>query len=233
MSQTAQNCFKRCKHKVTMMVLKLKTQLEVTHMSTEDLLAAAQEKFISSFEYYETDKQYLGFIFIVIKNKIRDIKTQEIKWARKHVSDETRLPKNGLSGKGDENVSYLELLNNLAEDCKYGDPLDNLVIKDLIETIQEKLKKDLHKEIFRCIVDGKIDREIGEECLRSTSNISQLRRTVIWPLVKDVLKISEDKYEKLIDSGRVNYKLMSEYQASQQLQEEVKVESEGQDATGL
>jgi DNA-directed RNA polymerase specialized sigma24 family protein len=198
---TAGKIYLRLELQVKKIVLTLKTQLGL-YYDTDIIMNEAQNKFIKLFDYYEDDQQYLRFMFSVIKNLMRDIRKKEIKFHKFHVTTSSAsfsIP--GYDNSHDDHT----ILEQIAVDTKREiNPLHNMEVKDVVELVAKSLKREVHREIFLHIVEGKSNIDIAQELGYSASYISVIRVRYIWPLVQKIMNISDHDYFRLTDSGRVN-----------------------------
>ena len=193
---SALRCFDRSHTKIRIMILKLMKQLGY-HNVFDEMMMEVQEKFVENFyEKYETDNQYLRYIFIVMKNRMKDLRFKMYRYTATHLSVPPDI--------GDpEDCNLIRIWNEMAEDTREEAPLDAVIVQDFVSQIHNKLIRDLHKKIFLAMVEGKPPKKIAEELGYSVGHIGQVRANHIWPVVKDIMKIPEDKYDMLIDSCRI------------------------------
>lgn len=200
-SPTALRTFERCRPKVKMMLLRIQKQLQ-HFQPIEDLVHEAQQKWIQCFpDIYEEDSQYLKYMFVVMKNRMKDIRRLEYRYQNTHVSDPAKISR----GLEDSSTSHVQVWNEMAADHKEEMPVDNCIRKEFIEMIEAKLTKDLHIKIFRLMTEGRTHKQIAEELGFSTGHIVQIKTKIIWPIAKEVMRIPEDTYDVLIDSGRIYF----------------------------
>lgn len=195
---TAEIVYQRSELPLIKMILVIKTQIGLFY-DTDEILNEAHEKFIKLFDYYEEDKQYLNFMFSVIKNMMRDIRKREIKFHKFHVTTSSANMVN------DNKIGEDNTLEQLAEDkVREINPASNMETMDMVEMIRTNLKREVHREIFLRIVENKSNVEIAQELGFSASYVSVIRVRYIWPIVKKIMNISDDVYFRLTDSGRIN-----------------------------
>jgi RNA polymerase sigma factor (sigma-70 family) len=199
---TAIKSFTRSKFKIRIMLLKLMQQTGFS-CSLDELISETQEKWIVCFEqYYEEDDQFLKFMFIVMKNKLRDLRNKEFRYQNTHISCPTSIAK--MFPIIDTEVSgYVRVWNEMAADHKEENPLDIIIKKDIINQVNKKLIKDLERKVFIRLVEGASPKQIANDLGYSIGHIGQIRNKRIWPVVKEVMNIPDDKYDMLIDSGRI------------------------------
>jgi len=199
--ETANKIYKRLDQHILRIILNLKQQLGL-YYDTDIIVNEVHAKFIKLFDYYEYDAQYLRFMFTVIKNLMRDIRKKEIKFHKFHVTTSSanfHIP----------DCDYIQddqtILEQIAVDKKREvNPLENMEVKDMIELITRSLKREVHREIFLHIIEGKSNIDIAQELGYSASYVSIIRVHYIWPLVQKIMNISDRDYFKLTDSGRIN-----------------------------
>jgi len=181
--KTALKCFDRSKNKIKFMLMKLKYQLGFDG-PLEELMSEAQEKYIKCFvEVYETDEQFLRYLFIVMKNRIRDLRFKEYRYRNTHQATISgSLEDNNFINSG----GHVRIWNEMAEDHKELNPLDAAIRQDIIEEVSNRLCRDLHKDIFILLVEGKPAKIIAEELGYSVGHIGQVKMKYIWPVVKSI-----------------------------------------------
>jgi len=205
---TANKRFEICLPRVKSMLTTLVRQLGFGE-DFEHLLMDAQDRWITLFEYYENDNQYLSFQFIVMKNRIRKMKKDDWRYKKMHVTDPKAIAGHFKLGITAEHRSSKELSQSavLAEvsdgSLREKDQYEVLQQKELIERIKKNLENSLHQQVFMGIVEGKSIREIAEECNFSVCHISTVRNKYVWPMVKLIMDIPDKKYNLLTDSGRI------------------------------
>lgn len=198
---TASKVYDRLEVQIKKIVITLKIQLGL-YYDLDIIMNEAQNKFIKLFDYYEDDQQYIRFMFSVIKNLMRDIRKKEFKYHKFHVTTSSasfNVP--GYETSQDDHT----ILEQIAVDTKREvNPLKNMESKDIVETVAKSLKREVHREIFLHIIEGKSNIDIAQELGYSASYVSVIRVRYIWPLVQKIMNISNEDYFKLTDSGRVN-----------------------------
>jgi len=204
---TAEKVYVRLQAQVRKIIITLKMQLGL-YYDTDEIMNESQAKFIKLFDYYNDDQQYLRFMFSVIKNLMRDIRKKEIKFHKFHVtisSASFNLP--GQDFSHDDHT----ILQQIAIDTKREtNPLSSIESKDIVEAVTRSLKREVHREIFLHIIEGKSNIEIAQELGFSASYISVIRVRYIWPLVQKIMNISNEDYFRLTDSGRVSCTLSAD-----------------------
>jgi len=202
-SKVAMKCFNRNVLQIKLMLYKLVGQLNF-RCDVKDLLSIAQEKYIKCFYAYENDNQYRRFIFIVLKNAIKDIKNKDLRYNRIHLSNP-----NSIAGifrmvsKEGADLPAIRVWNEMAEDIRTENPLKFLIRKEIEEEVKKKLLKSFHRKVFDLMIKGFKPKDIAEKLGYSSSYIGQIRILHIWPVVKEVMKIPDERYRKLISSGRI------------------------------
>lgn len=205
--ETANKIYQRLEVSMLRIVLTLKKQLGL-YYDTDIIQNEVHAKFIKLFDYYEDDKQYLRFMFSVTKNLMRDIRSKEMKFHKFHVT--TTSVNFDVPGY-DVTTDNHKILEQIAVDTKREvNPLESMEMKDIIELVIKSLKREVHREIFLYIIEGKSNVDIALELGYSASYISVIRVRYIWPLVQKIMNISDHDYFKLTDSGRTNCTLSIE-----------------------
>lgn len=204
-SETALQAYDRCKKKIETMLSRIQRQTTFYTGGLDLLISETQQKWIGCFENrYEDDNQYLKYMFIVMKNRIKDIKADEKQYQSVHVSDPARLSRKDDEG---NNASHTRVWNEMAPDegefRREQSQIDVAIYNETVENIYNALTSDLQRKIFRCLVQGMSSAEISEEIGYSTGHILQIKVNQIWPIVRDTMRIPYDKYDVLIDSGRI------------------------------
>ena len=193
--------FERCSYKINQMLHTLMRQLDF-FVNPDEILSEAQERWVSCYEYtYETDDQFLRYMFVVMKNKIRDLKKAHYRYQRMHVSDPAKLT--GIAGDSEGEMGHTRVWNEMAVDMREEMPITNCEIREAISMIDEALAKPFHRKVFALMVQGLPHQAIAEELGCSTGHVVKTKKDAIWPIVKKVMKIPDDKYDVLIDSGRI------------------------------
>lgn len=205
--ETANKIYQRLEVSMLRIILTLKKQLGL-YYDTDIIQNDVHAKFIKLFDYYEDDKQYLRFMFSVTKNLMRDIRSKETKFHRFHVT--TASINFNIPGY-DVTTDNHKILEQIAVDTKREvNPLKSVEAKDIVELVIKSLKREVHREIFLYIIEGKSNVDIALELGYSASYISVIRVRYIWPLVQKIMNISDRDYFKLTDSGRTNCTLSIE-----------------------
>ncbi len=199
---TAISIFERCKTDIKTMLYTIQKQLHYYENDQEHLLNEAQARWVECFDKYEEDKQYLHYMFVVMKNKVRDIRRLQYRYSNTHISDPAKLA-TAFTDTG-EATGHVRAWNEMAVD-KEPMVVETMVISETINSIEEQLTKDLHKKVFKLLVSGLTHKEVAEELGFSTGHIAQIRAKFIWPVVKEVMKIDDDVYDLLISSGRIYF----------------------------
>lgn len=199
---SALEVFDRCSYHIRLMLHRLMKQCDF-YIEIEDLMCECQERWVACFEdKYENDKQFLRYMFVVMKNKIRDNKKNTIRYQRKHISDPNRL--DGLNGGEREGDSaHVRIWNEMAVDTKEDLPITNAYLREVISMIESELERPFHKQIFKLMVEGLPHKKIAEELGCSTGHVVKIKTEYIWPKVQEVMNIPDKVYEVLIDSGRI------------------------------
>ena len=193
--------FDRNKDKVLRMMWTLNMQSGLFFQS-EELMVEVQERWSFLFEkFYETDNQYLRFMFIVMKNRMKILKKQEMRYRSRNISDPKVI--NARFSIFLEEESSVRIWNEMAEDKREEKPVDCAIKNEIKERVCSGLKP-LHAKIFLLLVDGYPVSEIAKQLGFSQGHVSNIRSKFIWPQVKEAMHISDEKYERLTDSGRVD-----------------------------
>jgi RNA polymerase sigma factor (sigma-70 family) len=178
------------KSKICMLVRRLCFQLNY-RCDVEELICIIQERYLELYEkYFDKNIPYMKFMFKVIKNFIKDEKRKEIRYIRTHQT-EFKNEENGESLTLDE-ISRSREIN----------PVDSLIRSEILDNINKKLSRDLHKQIFVLLSEGFTNREIGNKLGFSQTYVDNIKQTLIFPIVKDVMQIDERKYDKLVNNGK-------------------------------
>lgn len=202
MSEEALMTFERCKPKVKLMLLRIQKQLQHFQL-LDELVHEAQQKWIQCYsDVYEEDTQYMKYMFVVMKNRIKDMRRCEYRYQNTHISDPAKI--NARLSTEDCN-SHVQVWNEMAVDHTEEMPIDNCIRKEFCEMIEAKLTKQLHLDVFRLLSEGRTHKQIAEELGFSTGHIVQIKTKTIWPIVKEVMRIPDDMYDVLVDSGRIYF----------------------------
>jgi DNA-directed RNA polymerase specialized sigma24 family protein len=194
--------YTRCASRIRLIIFKLTKQMDYFPPESE-ILSEVQERWINCYDdIYEDDNQYLKYMFVVIKNKIRNLKKEQNRYLRTHISDPNKLgglshdPEGGQSG-------HTRVWNEMAVDHKEDNPLTACLIKEIVEKINTSLIRDLHREVFKRMLAGLEHKDIAQELGCSTGHVVKIKKDYIWPVVRDVMHIPYCKFDVLIDSGRI------------------------------
>jgi RNA polymerase sigma factor (sigma-70 family) len=191
--------FEKNKPKIIIMLNKLQVQLGF-YLQPEESINECMTKWIDCFETtYEDDEQFMRYMFVVMKNRIKDLKRLYYRYQAMHVSDPSRISKS----QDGEDSGHVRVWNEMAVDTKENQPIENAIINEYVKLITENLSLDLHKKVFDRLVEGKPHKVIAEELGVSSCNVVKIKREIIWPIVKEIMKIGNDRYDVLIDSGRI------------------------------
>ncbi len=191
--------FERCKPKVRSMLFTIQRQLNYFGDDPEHLLNETQARWVECFDRYEEDEQYLHYMFVVMKNKVKDIRRLQYRYSNTHVSDPNKI---GQPSDGYGEVGHVRAWNEMAVD-KEPMVVESMMIQEIVNEIDSRLIKDLHKKVFALLVAGLNHKDIAEELGFSVGHIAQIRARFIWPTAKEVLNIDDETYNVLISSGRI------------------------------
>lgn len=195
---TALGVFERCKPQIITLLFKLQKQLDY-YCDINELISEAQERWVTCFRtIYEEDKQFLRYMFVVMKNRIKDLKRDRWRYQRTHISDPMKICA-GI----EEPDGHVRVWNEMAVDHKEESAPIRVELNELISRIEDKLSKKFHKDVFKMLVEGYPHKKIAEELGCSVGHVAKTKKDFIWPVTQQVMNISEDKYEVLTDSGRI------------------------------
>lgn len=147
-------------------VKRLKYGLNVSFLSEEELLQEARLQFFSLFyDFYEDDNQYLKFIFIVVKNRMRNLKRNNFKRESVFVTDPVTIASRAGLIIDDER----EMKNNPIEFFKGKEDLvKECLSNELFNIIKEKIEKLFDSDtvaVLQGLVSGKTQVNIADEML--------------------------------------------------------------------
>lgn len=195
---SAVSSFERSKWKINNCIISLKFQVGF-YITQEDAMAEFQKTWIEKFsDYYENDRQYLNFMFVVMKNVFRIMKAKEVKWARRHVSDVSTFSFDSVSESGSEGGTILEI----TEDLNAEKPLEKILFDELKQRIKVRLSLKASL-IFDLLLLNFSIKEIAVHAKCTAITVSNIKKREIWPAVKEVLNISDEKYAKMCTSTRL------------------------------
>ena len=206
--RTRDKVWLRLERKMINIVEKLRAKHKFFTIQVEEIMSEVQWKFVSLFyEKYEDDNQYLRFMFIVSKNVIHDMQRKEYRYTNKHSCDLTKLRNKfriPLQGNNNVDDEYLRIINEMAVDNKFeNSQVETLIFKELKEQVETRLENPIHIKIFRLILDEYKPLQISEEINKPTAYVGQVKRHKIFPVVKEVLEMSDEDYEWHSASGRI------------------------------
>jgi len=185
--------FERNKRKIFTCIWYLKKQIGF-YFVQEDAMAEFQKTWIEKFsEYYEDDKQYLNFMFIVMKNLFKVMKAKEVKWTRRHVSDVITTSEDYEEGCS---------ISEVTEDVTTEKPLEKILFDEIKERIKIRLSPRAGL-IFDLLLLNFNAKEIAIHAKCTAITVSNIKKREIWPIVKEVLNIPDEKYTKMCASTRL------------------------------
>ena len=189
--------WERNEYKVKKIINDLKNRYKFYIMTTDEILPDVQSKFHELWaEYWDDDEQYLRFFFVVTKNLIHTLQRREYRYANKHHSN--------LQGKNGEETNYIRILSEIAIDKNTENNIDEQIKhNEIVEQVLELLINETHKDIFRLMIKGYISREICDELGKSMSHVREVKVNEIYPIVKYVMEIPDEKYKYYASSGRI------------------------------
>lgn len=198
--------FERCKHRIYLIILKLRTQLGFP-FNIDEILLETQEKWIECYDIYESDNQYLRYMFIVMKNDMKNKRKKEFRYFNTHVSpsDPAILRTLGANIEIESGEMTVRIMNEVAVDANMREenPLDTCQNKEAVKRIEQRLYKELHVQIFLMLVAGISVEDIAQELNYTPSHINNIRHKFIWPAVKEAMDIPDHQYDRLVSSGRI------------------------------
>jgi hypothetical protein len=198
--------FNRCSNKLKFVIIKLAGQLGM-YIDYDEILDEIQERWISCYDIYEDDNQYMRYMFIVIKNHMRCRRQQDYRYYNTHLSPNSQQVHRtfGFDISIERGDMFVKIMNEIAEDngIREENPLDVTIKNDFISKIFDKLTKPLHRQIFELLAEGKSTKQIAEDLGYTVFHINNVRAKYIWPIVKDIMEIPDKRYENLISSGRI------------------------------
>ena len=134
-------------------------------------------------EYYESDKQYLSFLFVCLKNKIRNFQRRDYRHAERYTGDPIVISYGlGINGYAGEEPDYNGVWGQVP------DPSNDWKEFELLE-ITEKAKHMMDvqgREILDWLMSGdEAAKEVGELMhLESVENLTAKERRRVTRLVK-------------------------------------------------
>jgi DNA-directed RNA polymerase specialized sigma24 family protein len=182
-------------------VMKLKRSFMINTISGDELMSEAMYCFFKNFyRIYEHDAQYLSYLFIVMKNKIIDLKNRENKFYSMHLCLE------GFNGKNKDEENFN--IESMTKDERSGLNKKNEILEENIyEEIKIKISEDLPnnecRKIFALMLLGYKIIEISKELNITPNKVGYIRKNKIWPLAKKYMNIHKREYEYLVSSGRI------------------------------
>ena len=208
----AYKVWERLESEIKNNINKLRNQYKFYTVPMDEILSEVQFKFFELYyDVYETDKQFLNYMYIVTKNVIHDLQRREYKFANRHSCDLTKLrAKFHISiNHVSESESYVRITNEMAVDNKFEhDLLKQTIYEELVAKVEAILKNPIYIKIFRLILQNYKPIDISEIVNISCGYVGHIKRKHIFPAVKEVLNIPDEEYEWLACSGRIfsNYK---------------------------
>jgi len=214
MTKAVERVWNRCEKRIQYTIIfKLAKSFRIQSLTMDDYVSEAMHLFfINFYEKYENDNQYLRFMFIVIKNKMCDLYNREKRYYKTHKTSESLLAgiflipdlmSNGIVKK--------HAINEVPESesiMKYvatngSEVTDSIVHAETCKEIERKLVTEESRQVFRLMKDGYRRCEIGEELGMEPNKVANIKKKKIWPVVKSVMNISDDRYKWLTCSGRI------------------------------
>lgn len=149
-----QKIYLRCLPKIKQMCNTISHQMGsyCYNLSPNNILQEATIKFWSEFDEYYNDKQYMNFLFIAIKTRVRSIQMKEANMRSKYMAPKVT---NSDNIDGDP---YMDGLNNFKDEKTNKPNLDSIeYIADniCIGTVMHNLHDALDQMIVMCVVSGK------------------------------------------------------------------------------
>lgn len=207
----AEKVWERNRRNIVNIVDNLKRKLNYGERETEDILNYVQFKFLQLYyDYYENDQQFMGYMYVVTKHIVFDLRRKDKKFLRKHISDPSvvisacRIVTNGKNNRHDDSTSYIRILGEMAEDKSVevnGEKL--LEYKELVARVKQLLENDIHVRIFELLLQSYKPPEITDIISRSISYVMTVRKKYIYPAVGQVLGLYGEEYEWHASSGRI------------------------------
>ena len=149
--------YQRCEKQLNAMCRKLVHQNKCgNRYDANTITQEARIKFYEAFaEYYDEDQQYLRFLFITIKNQIRNFQNKDNKRDSLFIPP----PPPAVTKDGASNDPYLQGLAELKDPKSEEDIeptyLENISKEFTVDNLVNKLNCELDKSIILCIVSGK------------------------------------------------------------------------------
>lgn len=159
--------------------------------------------FRTYYDKFESENQFMRFIFVSFKNRMIDLKNKERRHAKIFVDAESTkgLWMGGISMDPDTSRNFDLNQINLFED-KSDSFISDIETGDLVDLMAgELLEREV--EVLRMMIDGYRTCEIAELLGCSTPLVGHIKKNKIWPLAKKYLDISDDDFEYLSSSGRI------------------------------
>jgi len=174
----SQKIFESVKGRMKADVEKLRYQTSFHQVNVTELFQEARIVFFKHFEaYYEDDEQYLRFLFIVVKNKIRNMQRIVYTYANRITNDFSLLHSTG------EEPDYHDVWNNVPDPRS----LNNVGRKYIT---MEELKEKCDSTIFNLMEALAAGRHIEDVAAQQQWDVKYLRERLRMELTEKFGEIS-------------------------------------------
>ena len=216
-SRAKDRLFIKCEADIKKNVKKLMYTTGYQQFNEMECLQEMTILFFQHFEeYYETDRQYLSFLFICMKNKIRNFQRRDIKHQQRYTTDLSQIRYGlGVGSQSDQDSGssdiYKGVWGNVADP---SDIFSQIEIAEIMRNARSSM--DVHQEeMFTLIVeDGSLVEEMHEICkLRRVINPSPPQKSRLTVLekrkghngltLKETVNFVQESLRPLLESNKL------------------------------
>lgn len=167
--------YNRCKGQLRLSVAKLQRSTGFYQVSYEELNQEMAILFYNNFEeYYEEDNQYMRFLFICLKNRIRNMQLKEYNYRNRFVA--LAVPE---GNEDDYSSAWGQVADPQCEWTKYE-------IKEICDKVKELMKKTEYNDIYYCLTKGYSVKKTARLTRRSVCDVVTIVKNQIQPLLIEV-----------------------------------------------
>jgi hypothetical protein len=167
--------YNRCKGQLKGIVAKLQRSTGFYQVPHEELNQEVTILFYNNFEeYYEDDNQYLRFLFICLKNRIRNMQLKEYNYRNRFVA---------LKTSEDNEDDYSATWGQVADpECTWT----KYEIKEICDKAKEMIKQTQYNDIYHCLTQGYSIKKTARLTRRSVCEVIEIVKNEIQPLLIEI-----------------------------------------------
>jgi len=169
-------------------------------------------------EYYETDRQYLSFLFICLKNRIRNMQKKQYTYEGRFTTDLTSIQSNLGIRQGDTETgrSADQYTATWGQVSSPSSQFDEMEIQEIIQKSRQLLD-NVGKEVFDMILtDRKAVKEVNEAMRlqkikhptpaeRRRLHVLEKKKVTGTSTVSEAIKIIETSIRPTINKSELSY----------------------------